>query len=251
MTATSTSVFNPYFLFSAFLIGFLPVLIWLFFWLSEDRQRPEPRSLIFSTFVLGMLAVFLAYFLESFLKSPALDLIGWTGWLTTLPYLNMAIVEEVVKFSVIAFIIGRNRHLDEPIDAMVYMITVALGFASMENVLFLLNSLAEKDAVSMFLFTGGLRFLGSTILHTVCSAVIGAGWALTFYQGARQRIFATLTALIVAIALHTAFNFLIIMSGGQMMLPILVALWISVFFIIFLFELVKRIKTKTNFANNL
>lgn len=242
MTATSSSVFNPYFLSSAFMVGFLPVLIWLFFWLSEDRKKPEPRSLIFSTFVLGMLAVFLAYFLESFFQSPSLDLIGWTGWLTTVPYLNMAIVEEVVKFSIIAFVIGRNRHLDEPVDAMIYMITVALGFASMENILFLLNSLAQKDTVSMFLFTGGLRFLGSTILHTVCSAIIGASWALTFYDSARNKIVATLTALLVAIALHTAFNFLIIMSGGQMMLPILVALWISVFFIIFLFEFAKRIK---------
>jgi len=73
MLATSTSVFNPYFLFSAFLIGFLPVLIWLFFWLSEDRQKPEPRSLIFSIFVLGMLSVFLAYFWAYLFPHPSLS----------------------------------------------------------------------------------------------------------------------------------------------------------------------------------
>ncbi|MFA6416536.1 MAG: PrsW family intramembrane metalloprotease [Candidatus Paceibacterota bacterium] len=244
MTATSSSVFNIHFLFLSFLIGFLPVLIWLFFWLSEDRKKPEPRSLIFSTFVLGMLSVFLAYFIESFLESPSLDLVGWTGWLPTLPYFSMAVVEEVVKFSLIAFIIGRNRHLDEPIDAMVYMITVALGFASMENMLFLLNSLGDGDTASIFLFTGGLRFLGSTILHTVCSAIVGAGWALSFYQSSKRKIFVTLGALIVAIALHTAFNFLIIISVGQMMLPILIVLWFFVFFILFLFELAKRVKIK-------
>lgn len=242
MTSTTLATIDPQMILLAFVTGFLPVILWLLFWLWEDHKNPEPKSLILYTFTLGLIAVFVAFFLEKLFESPSLEISGWIGWLSTLPFINMAVIEELVKFSAIAFIIGRNRHLDEPIDAMIYMITVALGFASMENLLFLINSLSQQETFGVFLFTGGLRFLGSTILHTVCSALIGATWALTFYKKSLQKWLTIFSGVILAIALHTAFNFLIIISGGQMMLPIMFVLWIFVLIILFLFELAKRVK---------
>src|SRR3990172_4645093 len=44
--------------------GILPALFWLWFWLKEDREHPEPRGKIAASFLVGMGAVFLALPLE-------------------------------------------------------------------------------------------------------------------------------------------------------------------------------------------
>ena len=41
----------------ALLGGILPALVWLAFWLREDYKHPEPRGLVFRTFIFGMIAV--------------------------------------------------------------------------------------------------------------------------------------------------------------------------------------------------
>ena len=42
----------------AFAGGILPALIWLWFWLREDREAPEPRGLIALSFAAGMAVVY-------------------------------------------------------------------------------------------------------------------------------------------------------------------------------------------------
>ena len=52
-------------------------------------------------------------------------------------FLWAALVEEVVKFMAIRFMILNDPEFDEPVDAMIYMITASLGFAAIENILFI------------------------------------------------------------------------------------------------------------------
>jgi len=232
--------------FYALVGGILPVIIWLLFWLREDKAKPEPKGLLLESFVLGAIIVFLAYFLEGLFVTPSL-----TGQLSDFftnsgPFFYLALVEEGLKFLAMAVIIYRNRYFDEPIDTLVYIMTIALGFASMENVLFLLNTITTGEPASIFLFTGGLRFLGASVLHAVSSGLIGAFWALAFYQRRSIKILAVISGLILAITLHGLFNFLIIINDGQMMFSVFLSLWIVAMILLFLFECVKRIKPKLN-----
>jgi len=48
----------------SFVGGILPALIWLWFWLKEDKENPEPKGLLFLTFILGMIAVIIILPLE-------------------------------------------------------------------------------------------------------------------------------------------------------------------------------------------
>jgi len=48
----------------ALLGGFLPALLWLWFWIKEDRRRPEPRGILVMTFFAGMIAVLFALAIE-------------------------------------------------------------------------------------------------------------------------------------------------------------------------------------------
>ncbi|MEK7091510.1 MAG: PrsW family intramembrane metalloprotease [Patescibacteria group bacterium] len=226
--------------------GVVPVVVWLAFWLREDRNKPEPKSLLLEAFILGAIMVFPAYWLEGFFSSPSLtgNLSGFFDHSS--PFFYLAMVEEFLKFIAIFAIIYRNHYFDEPIDALVYAITIALGFASMENALFLLNTLLTGETAAIFLFTGGLRFLGAAVLHAVCSGLVGAAWALTFYQRRPIKILAISFGLIIAIALHGLFNFLIIINDGQMMFSVFLSLWVMAMLLLYLFELTKRIKTPQN-----
>jgi RsiW-degrading membrane proteinase PrsW (M82 family) len=104
------------------------------------------------------------------------------------------------------------------------MLTVALGFAAAENVLFLLTPIADGN-YSDSLVTGNLRFLGSTLLHVVASSVVG--FSLAFFA-TRQKIVRTLAlsvGLILATALHLAFNTLIMDEGDSMALMAFFLVW--------------------------
>ena len=135
----------------AFLGGLLPSLIWLYFLLKEDARHPEPKRLIAFAFVMGMAAVPLALPLEQLAKDTLV------GSLTTL--VAWALIEEVLKYIMAAAFILWRCAVDETPDYIIYMLTVALGFASAENMLFLVAPLSQGQ-FAMSIFTGDLRFLG-------------------------------------------------------------------------------------------
>lgn len=190
----------------AFLGGLLPSFIWLYFLLKEDARCPEPRAIIALTFIAGMAAVPLALPLEQYAStSLASGLPVLTAW---------AIIEEVLKYAAAALFILWRRSVNETPDYVIYMVTVALGFASAENMLFLLTPLSNGH-VAATLLTGNVRFLGSTLLHVVASAAIGFAFAFSALYRPARRTAAAAFGVILAIALHTAFNALIISEGAS------------------------------------
>lgn len=187
----------------AFIGGLLPSLIWLYFLLKEDAKHPEPKRLIVLAFIAGMAAVWLAIDPERFVRSRLPDTsLYLTGW---------AVIEETLKYAMAAIFILWRRAVDEAPDYVIYMITVALGFAAAENMLFISGPLFEGHVASS-IFTGNIRFLGSTLLHVVASASIGFAFAFSALAKPAVRIGAAALGLILAVALHTGFN-LLIMSG--------------------------------------
>ncbi len=224
----------------AFLGGLLPSFIWLYFLLKEDASHPEPKSLIALTFIAGMAAVPLALPFEQYAKA---YLVGNFSILTA-----WALVEEVLKYGMAAlFILWRNA-VDETPDYVIYMITVALGFAAAENMLFLIAPLSDGN-IATSLFTGDLRFLGSTLLHVVASAAIGFSLAFSAKYRSVGRIIAAALGLILAIALHTAFNTLIINQGASTALTAFFLIWMVAVVFFATFEVLKYFQYH-NFPNN-
>jgi len=222
-------------LFYAILAGVIPSLIWLFFWLREDGTHPEPRFLLAGTFLGGMLAVLIAIIGEHAIASFVTDLsLRYTAW---------AALEEIVKFALVTLIALRTIHNDEPIDAMIYCITGALGFAALENVLFILGPLSDGEIVASIV-TGNLRFIGATLVHVVSSAVVGFAIGLTFYRRPTIRICAAVAGLVAAIAVHAAFNLSIIDINAAGALKTFGWIWGAVVILIILFEEVKVIQPK-------
>lgn len=221
--------------------GILPSLIWLWFWLHEEKHH-EPRSTIALTFLMGMVAVFAVYPFEQ--------------WATTVPYLAAgsvplffvwAFFEEIAKFIAAYVIAFRTPIFDEPIDAFVYLMTAALGFAAMENTLFLLTPLLNGDTLGTIV-TGNLRFMGSSLLHVVSSGAASVFLAYSFYMPRAKKRLLILGGLVSAIVLHTFFNFFIIETEKQSVFVVFSFVWFTIICLILLLE---RIKTVKKFINHI
>ena len=220
----------------AFLGGLLPSFIWLYFLLKEDAQHPEPKALIVLTFIAGMKAVPFALPLEQYAKAHLIgDLSVFTSW---------ALIEEVLKYVMVAaFIMWRNA-VDEAPDYVIYMITVALGFAAAENMLFLILPLSSGSFATSF-FTGDVRFLGSTMLHVVASGTIGFALAFSDASQPIARVTAAALGLILAITLHTAFNMIIMNQGTSNTLTAFSLVWMVAVIFFAAFEVLKYFQYRT------
>lgn len=211
----------------------MPSLIWLYFLLKEDARCPEPKVLIALTFIAGIAAVPLALPLEQ----AAVARFG-SGFPLILSW---AAIEEILKYAMAAAFILWRRAVDESPDYVIYMITVALGFAAAENVLFLFAPLATEGFSAAFL-TSNYRFLGANLLHITASAAVGFSLAFSFNWRPKWRTLASATGLILAIALHTAFNMLIISEGVAHKLSALFLVWAVVLVFFAAFEILKYLR---------
>lgn len=220
----------------AFLCGLIPALFWLWFWLREDKKSPEPLLLIIITFLAGMAVVPLVLPLQRL----AIDLYVGDNLM-----LAWVIIEEVLKYAVALLVVFWNKAVDEPIDFIIYLIAIALGFAALENALFMLTPLLADDYLTMTI-TGSFRFLGATLLHVLASATIGACLALAFYRSQMVKFIYSVVGLFLAIVLHTLFNFFIIRSsepgreGG--VLAVLLFVWMGIIVLLLLFEKIKLLE---------
>lgn len=178
-------------------------------------------------------------FAASYLKTQELWLLSAAAT-TTLTFIIWSGMEELIKFVMAKLTVLRRREDDEPIDPVIYMVTVALGFAAAENTLFLLSPLSG-DSLLQTVLTGNLRFVGATLLHVLSSAVIGAAIGISFYKPRRTKHLFVLVGVILAIVLHSTFNFLILNTPEEHLLRTFGFVWIGVIALLAVLEYIKRI----------
>lgn len=194
----------------AILLGVLPSLIWLIFFLKEDVY-PEPKGMLAKVFIWGSIAAFMALIFQYFFQ----DILGFfkISEYTFTSFFVLAAIEEVLKFAVVYAAINKSKYFDEPIDAMIYMITAALGFAALENIFLALGNLSENGLISSGIFTIlTMRFIGATLLHALSSGIVGYYWI-------KAKIF---KGIVIATFLHAVFNYLILMFNNTSALSILI-----------------------------
>ena len=216
----------------AFFMGLIPILIWLAFWLSEDLKRPEPKKLIFLAFISGMAGVLLVLPFQQ-LASTFLDM-GFPLILT------WAAMEEVTKTFMGWLTVLRRKELDEPVDFPIYLITISLGFAALENAFFLFHPVTDGHFFESFI-NGNLRFIGSTLVHVLSSAMIGGALAFAYYREWPEKLLYGSVGVILAIGLHALFNFLIISTGSSGILTVFLGVWVGIIFLLLSFERIKNI----------
>ncbi len=272
--------------------GIVPALFWLWFWLREDRLRPEPKSALLSAFIGGIIAVLLALFIELIVyylladANPStikdfpdilrislshfsdkhnlidIQLNFWNqvqshfaNWRflsvrnidakkILLVVMIAPIIEESLKFLLTYNICLRRKVNDEPIDASIYMLTSALGFAAVETALIISSPLAHGHLMDSFM-AGNFRSIGPMLIHLISSAMLGIFMGLAFYKSRIKKFFYFITGFVLAVILHGLFNFFIVLNDTTHNMSFFwmacFGAWIFMIILLAFFERIKKV----------
>lgn len=228
--------------FITIIIGILPSILWLLFYLRRDK-RPEPNRLILFIFFLGILIAPIAIAIEYYSGAFIANLLSRSIFQSVaVIFISIALTEELLKYLTVRLTILKNPEFDEPIDAMIYLIVAALGFAAAENIitLFALNSIGEVAII------GILRFWGATFLHTLASGTLGYHLALSMRKNVFKSKYLIVRGLVIAVAIHGLYNYILLNAGGYYLFIIPPLIIVSA---ILVFRQIKILKNKLSICD--
>jgi len=221
--------------------------------------HPEPKKTILKVFLLGALATIPTLFIQIWLSESLIqgqylaslylpEIAGYLPFLFKLLkwFIVIALTEEIFKYLVVRLTVYQDGVLDEPLDVMLYMVVAALGFAALENILYLfapISGVASFDQIIKTTLTiSFIRFVGATFLHTLCSALVGYFLVKSLFDSKKHLRFAAM-GILLATLLHGLYNFSI-MTLKEPFNFILAGVIIAVLaiFVIYDFDEVKKLK---------
>ncbi|KON87211.1 protease [Sporosarcina globispora] len=192
--------------------GIAPGLALLSYFYLKDQYESEPISMVFKTFLYGALLVFPIMFIqyvletEGVLQSSVVD-----------AFLSSSLLEEFFKWFILFYTIYQHITFDEPYDGIVYGASVSLGFATAENIFYLI-ALGVEHA------------LGRALLPVSSHALFGV--IMGYYIG-KGKFSATSTkkwiafSLFIPFLLHGIYDYILISLKHWIfiMFPFMIFLW--------------------------
>jgi RsiW-degrading membrane proteinase PrsW (M82 family) len=121
------------------------------------------------------------------------------------------------------------------------MITAALGLSALENALFIINPLLQKE-IAGAVSAGGFRFIGASLIHIVSSATIGLAFALSFFKTTKIKAFWVSLSFVLAVIFHTAFNVFIYRQNVSETFVTFGVVWFAVTLLLLFFERIKALR---------
>jgi protease PrsW len=198
------------------LLALLPGFAWLVFYLEESPKK-EPRVLIATTFLTGGAFAFLALIVQvifhrfNLIVDP-INNIGASTGAVLIALFTLSLIEEAFKFVAAWLNVHKSPSFNRPVDAMIFTIVAALGFATIENIGAVAPQGNHIPLFSTIYETLMLRFVGATLLHSLTSGIMGYYWAVMIRDFGEKRYL--LYGLLAATVLHAIFNYLIIIYGS-------------------------------------
>lgn len=202
-------------------LAVVPPVLFLFYILRHDRLEPEPFSLIFKALLLGGLSVIPAGLAEVFLERLPLFSAGGIVGAGLKSFLMISPIEEAVKLGVVLAFIWRNPNFNEENDGVVYTGAVAIGFALIENIFYVVES---------GLTIGIMRSVTSIPLHTFTGVIMGYFVGIARFApdpGTRKRLI--LRGFVIAYLVHAAYDTVALSESAAALLlvPLVVALFVA------------------------
>ncbi|HNB03666.1 MAG TPA: PrsW family glutamic-type intramembrane protease [Methanoregulaceae archaeon] len=203
-----------------FLLAVAPAAFWLWYFYNKDRYEPEPLSWILLVYIFGIVVTIPVAFIEGSLSIIVPEFL--------IVVLVAPIVEEAGKYLVVKRTVWESLEFDEPVDGIIYAAAAGLGFATLENVIYVFS--AVETSLILALQTGLLRALISVPGHVLFSAMWGYSLGKARFIPQEQRTGVIATGLILAMAFHALFNLLLYDAIGFAVLILVVVpvLWFSV-----------------------
>ena len=177
----------------------LPSILIILFFVYSDKFK-EPRGEIIKVFFYGILITIPAYFLNTYIGDFFYANTRVSENLIS-SFLTAAPVEEGLKLSVLYYFVYKMKDFNEPMDGIVYGVTVSLGFATLENFyyVYLLADYFETTSMSLAI----LRSFSAVPAHAIFGVFMGYFFMKYAFIKKGDNLF---FAFIVPFVLHGCYN---------------------------------------------
>ena len=217
-------------------VSIFPVVFILLYIYYRDKYEKEPFGLLIKAFFGGVLSAIATLLVMSPASLYFPELEGVSSNALLMAFAGAAIPEEIFKFVFLNMIIWKNQNFNEYYDGIVYAVFVSLGFACLENILYVTQN---------GLGVGLMRGIISVPAHALDGVIMGYFFSLARFMPARKMEY-LFKSLFYAILAHGIFDYLLFYSSGVSAIdPAMAGLTILVFlvFVIYLWWLgFKKIK---------
>jgi len=200
-------------------IAIAPVIIAVIYIYIRDKYEKEPWDLLFLGVIFGAVITAPIIKIENVVTSwmPVLGKIEEAFYMA---FIVASLVEEAMKYIVLYFLSWRNRNFNEKFDGIVYAFFIALGFAGVENILYVFN----PDFGGLDTAIG--RSIISVPAHGIFGVSMGYSFAMAKFEP-ENRTRHMLLGFIVPLLLHGVFDF-ILLSEISVLMPLF---WVFVLFL--------------------
>jgi RsiW-degrading membrane proteinase PrsW (M82 family) len=230
---------NPGGTLTALVLASMSMLVVLLCYRWLDRWEPEPRRLLQLAFLWGAsVAVVLAVGLETFGSSVA-NIRPLVSKTFDMAAIQAPFIEEAAKgLFLLIMLTGRRRlALNSMTDCMVYAGIVAVGFAWMEDIVYI----APADSPAKMAAVAIARLIFGPFAHPLFTTMTGIGVYFALRRhGFWSKAFAILLGYLGAVALHASWNASLAMGGGQLFLVTYLFWLVPVFLLMVLLAILSR-----------
>ena len=195
------------------LFAIFPPLLIAYYVYQKDKYEKEPKSLIIKSFLFGCVGVIPALFLEIFAKGMFTSLFLYV-------FFGIALVEEGVKYFFLKKYLFKKADFNEPMDGIVYGVMISLGFATVENIAYVLNNEGQEINVAL------MRMFTAIPLHAACGIILGYFVGLAKFSDNRKILL--YKGLFLATLVHGLYNYFIFLGEGFILS--IIALAVAVYY---------------------
>lgn len=175
----------------------VPAVIGLFYMYIRDKYEKEPYRMVWIAFFLGICATFVIYGVGEAVER----IFSHRETPIYTAFVSSAFIEESVKFIFLYYFIWRNRNFNEPFDGIVYAVLISLGFAWVENLVYVLHPSMGG------LTTGISRAIFSVPSHALFGVQMGYFFALAKFHRKKSYLF---YAFFIPYIVHGLYNYFLL-----------------------------------------
>jgi RsiW-degrading membrane proteinase PrsW (M82 family) len=191
-------------------LALAPAIAIIFYIIGKDKYNKEPFINLLISFLLGVASTLPAILIQSVISDLLKSWFVYQSILYTacFAFFAVGLSEEGSKYLMLRYYAYRQKAFDEPLDGIIYGVMVSMGFATLENILYVSRHGFETAILRMFL---------SVPAHACFGVIMGYYVGLAKFNKNKARFYKRV-GLILAILFHGAFDFFLFLQQNEQVL---------------------------------
>ena len=199
-----------------FILAVLPPLLIAFYIYKQDKFDKEPKELILKSFLFGCLSVVPILILELIFNENL-----FSNYFLYM-FCGVALVEEGMKYFFLKKYLYDKPDFNEPFDGIVYAVMVSLGFATVENLVYVFIYYPDQQ-ISVAI----QRMISAIPLHASCGVIMGYYVGLAKFSTNSRKLL--IKGVFFATLLHAIYNYFILADNGVYSILSVLALILGIY----------------------